>query len=177
MNIETLGIDKIYPYEFNNRNHSVNQIDLICKSIKQFGFNQPIVIDENGIVLVGHGRLLAAKTLGMKEVPVLKVFNLSEEKKRAYRILDNKLQNDSTWDLNNLELELGALEDGGFDLPEWGLEQLQNMFTKEEEPFKETNKADDGSKSIIIKVEEDELEELEQDIEEVLKKYNTAVIM
>jgi DNA modification methylase len=75
-------------------------------------------------VLVGHGRLLAAQKLGLSEVPTLKVENLTESKKRAYRILDNKLQNDSEWELDNLKLELAMLEDEGFELEPWGLESL-----------------------------------------------------
>lgn len=114
----------IIPYEFNNRNHSEQQVDRIANSIKEFGFNQPIVIDESNIVLVGHGRLSAAHKLGLKEVPVLIKKDLSETQKKAYRILDNKLQNDSTWSFDNLELELGFLEDNGFELEPWGLGDL-----------------------------------------------------
>lgn len=132
MKIEQWELSKILPYEFNNRIHTEEQTKRIAKSITEFGFNQPIVVDENNIILVGHGRLLAAKELNLKEVPVLQIKDLSETKKRAYRILDNKLQNDSTWAFNNLELELGALEDEGFDLPEWGLDDLKGMFPEEE---------------------------------------------
>ena len=124
MQTATRLINELIPYEFNNRIHSQTQIDRIAKSIKDFGFNQPIIIDENNVILVGHGRLLAAKVLELKEVPVVQLKELSEDKKKAYRILDNKLQNDSTWDFNNLELELGALEDAGFDLEAWGLDEI-----------------------------------------------------
>lgn len=121
-------IAQIIPYEFNNRNHSEEQINRIANSIQQFGFNQPIVIDESNVVLVGHGRLHAAQKLGLKEVPVLIKGDLSETQKKAYRILDNKLQNDSTWSFDNLELELGFLEDNGFELEPWGLDDLRSMF-------------------------------------------------
>lgn len=124
MQIEYLSTSSLIPYEFNNRNHDDTQIQRIAKSITEYGFNQPIIIDENRVVLVGHGRLLAAKLLRLKEVPVIQLSNLNETKKRAYRILDNKLQNDSTWAFNNLELELDALEDAGFDLSEWGLDAI-----------------------------------------------------
>lgn len=132
MKIEQWELSKILPYEFNNRVHSEEQTKRIAKSITEFGFNQPIVVDENNIVLVGHGRLIAAKHLNLDTAPVLQIKDLSETKKRAYRILDNKLQNDSTWAFNNLELELDALEDGGFDLPEWGLDDLRAMFSEDE---------------------------------------------
>jgi DNA modification methylase len=128
MKVQNISINNILPYEFNNRKHEQNQIDRIAKSISEFGFNQPIVVDEDNIILVGHGRLLAAQKLGLKDVPVLKLTNLNEEQKKAYRILDNKLQNDSTWDFNNLELELGFLEEQGFDLEGWGLDELKDLF-------------------------------------------------
>lgn len=124
MEIEQYSIKNLIPYEFNNRNHSEEQVNRIANSIKEFGFNQPIVIDESNIILVGHGRLLAAQKLGLIEAPVVRLKNLSEAQKKAYRILDNKLQNDSTWSFDNLELELGFLEDEGFDLGAWGLESL-----------------------------------------------------
>lgn len=121
-------LDSIIPYEFNNRKHSELQVNRIANSIAEFGFNQPIVIDEANIVLVGHGRLLAARKLGLTKAPTYQILGLSEVKKKAYRILDNKLQNDSTWDFNNLELELGFLEDNGLDFETWGLEDLRKLF-------------------------------------------------
>lgn len=123
-----LPLASLIPYEFNNRNHNEQQIDRIANSIKEFGFNQPIVVDESNIVLVGHGRLLAAQKLGLKEVPVLIKKDLSETQKKAYRILDNKLQNDSTWSFDNLDLELGFLEDNEFELEPWGLDELRSLF-------------------------------------------------
>lgn len=128
----------LVPYEFNSRNHSEAQVDLIAKSILDFGFNQPIVVDEENVILVGHGRLLAALKLDLKQVPIVKLQNLSEEQKKAYRILDNKLQNDSTWNFDNLGLELGFLEDNDFPLQDWGLDSLQAMLsTPEQEPIED----------------------------------------
>ncbi len=124
--------DQLIPYAFNNRKHDETQINRIANSIKEFGFNQPIVIDEDKIVLVGHGRLLAAQKLGLEKVPTLQVKDLSETKKKAYRILDNKLQNDSEWDFGNVEIELNLLEEGGFDLGLWGLDDLKTLFPEED---------------------------------------------
>lgn len=132
MKIEYFKTESLIPYEFNNRNHNEEQINRIANSITQFSFNQPIVIDESNIILVGHGRHLAAKKLGLKEVPVLVKKDLSETQKKAYRILDNKLQNDSTWSFDNLDLELGFLEDNGFELEPWGLGDLRDLFDQEE---------------------------------------------
>lgn len=128
INIDTQPLEDLSPYEFNSRNHKQEQVDRIANSIQQFGFNQPIVIDESNVVLVGHGRLLAARKLGLKSVPVVRLGSLTDTQKKAYRILDNKLQNDSTWDFNNVELELGFLEDNGFDVSAWGLDELRGLF-------------------------------------------------
>ena len=79
-------ISGLIPYEYNNKKHSDTQIDRIANSIKEFGFNQPIVVDENNIILVGHGRLLAARKLGLTKAPVLKRSGLTELQKKAYRV-------------------------------------------------------------------------------------------
>jgi len=141
MHITYLPIESVLPYAKNNRTHPESQIGRIADSIKQFGFNQPVVIDENNVCLVGHGRLLAAKKLGLDKIPTYKISNLSESQKRAYRILDNKLQNDSVWEFENLEQELLALEAEGFELEPWGLEELKELFPEPEHEVYE----DDGA--------------------------------
>jgi len=118
----------LIPYGFNNRDHSQQQVDRIANSINEFGFNQPIVVDEQNIVLVGHGRLEAAKKLGLEDVPVLKKIGLSETQKKAYRILDNKLQNDSTWNAESLQIELNLLSESLFDFQAYGLEDLNKLL-------------------------------------------------
>lgn len=135
MKIESISIAKIKPYSKNNRKHSDLQIERIGNSIKQFGFNQPLVVDENFEILVGHGRLLAAQKLGLTECPTVILSGLSAKDKRAYRILDNKLQNDSDWDWENLEAEIKAIEAEGFDLEGWDLNSL--LISSDIEPIKE----------------------------------------
>jgi hypothetical protein len=124
METQTASTGSLIPYERNNRQHSQQQVDRIANSIAEFGFNQPIVVDENNIVLVGHGRLEAAKKLGLAEVPIVRKAGLTETQKKAYRILDNKLQNDSTWDAESLELELSQLKEESFDFASWGLDDF-----------------------------------------------------
>ena len=128
MQVETAALATLLPYEFNNRQHGPEQVARIARSIEEFGFNQPIVVDENSVILVGHGRLFAAQRLGLKEAPVVRLTGLNETQKKAYRVLDNKLQNDSTWDFDNVGLELGFLEDNGFDLAAWGLDDLRALI-------------------------------------------------
>lgn len=104
---ETLPIEKIKPYKKNAKKHPDKQIKQVAASIKEFGFNQPIVVDKNNVVIVGHGRLEAAKLLGLTEVPVITV-DLSEEQAKAYRLADNKL-NESDWDMGLVIEELKVL--------------------------------------------------------------------
>jgi hypothetical protein len=131
LKVEQVNLSALIPYEFNSRKHDETQIDRIANSIKEFGFNQPVVVDEQNIILVGHGRVAAARKLGLDKVPVLKKEGLSEAQKKAYRVLDNKLQNDSTWDFGNLELDLGFMEDNGVNLEAWGLDDLRGLFEQE----------------------------------------------
>ncbi len=125
MIIEQVDIHSIHGYEFNNRVHSDVQIAQIADSIKTFGFTQPIVIDQDDEVIIGHGRLAAARKLKLLTVPCVRLASLSDVQKSALRIVDNKLQNDSLWNFNNLDLELGFLEDNGFDLDQFGLDSLR----------------------------------------------------
>lgn len=127
-----IDINQIVPYRKNNRTHPKKQIETIAKSIKEFGFNQPIVIDEKYEVIIGHGRLEAARLLGLNSVPCVQLTSLTEQQKRAYRILDNKLQNDSDWSLENLADELVWLKENHWDLPEWTLDDLDALFPQEE---------------------------------------------
>lgn len=134
LHVQFMPLGSIRPYEFNNRRHSEKQIERIAGSIKKYGFNQPIVIDETDTIIVGHGRFYAAQLLKLSEVPVVKKLGLDGSQKSAYRLLDNKLHEDSTWDFNNVELELGFLEDSGYDLEESGLSELNETINKLYEP-------------------------------------------
>ncbi len=132
MKVELVKLDTLAHYQKNNRKHGTTQIERIARSIKEFGFNQPIVIDETNTILVGHGRAEAAKLLGLDKVPTLKITGLKEDQKRAYRILDNKLQNDSEWEFDNLSTELDFLTEQGFPVEEWGLDDLKSLFPEED---------------------------------------------
>jgi len=116
---EKRDIDSLMFYEKNAKKHPEKQVEQVAASIKEFGFNQPIVVDKKNVVIVGHGRLKAARLLGLKEVPVLEV-GLTEEQAMAYRLADNKL-NESEWDmdlvmeeLKKMSVEMGELT--GFEL-------------------------------------------------------------
>lgn len=99
-------VEDLIPYERNSRTHSEEQIEKVVASIKEFGWTNPILIDEEQGIIAGHGRLEAAKRLGMKEVPVLVLTGLTEAQKRAYIIADNKLALEAGWDEDLLKEEL-----------------------------------------------------------------------
>jgi DNA modification methylase len=114
--IELWPIERLRPYERNPRTHSAAQVDQIAASMIEFGWTNPVLVDEQGGILAGHGRLLAARKLGLAEVPVIRFEQFSEAQKRAYRIGDNQLALNSTWDEPLLAEETGWLRDEKFDL-------------------------------------------------------------
>ncbi len=128
--------DDLIPYVKNSRLHDEAQVNLIAKSIDEFGFNNPILVDADGGVVAGHGRLLAAKKLALDEVPTIVLGHLSEQEKRAYVIADNKLALNSKWDMPLLELELESLQIDGMELGDLGFsaDELAAMsFMKDED--------------------------------------------
>lgn len=136
--IEKWGIEKLIPYARNSRTHSAEQVGQIAASIKEWGFTNPILVDEDGGILAGHGRTLAAQKLGLTEVPVVVARGWSDAKKRAYVIADNKLALNAGWDDELLKLELHALEESDFDLALTGFdgkELSEIMFGKLMEPL------------------------------------------
>jgi ParB-like chromosome segregation protein Spo0J len=132
MKVVTKPVADLIPYVRNSRTHSDAQVAQIAASIKEFGWTNPILIDgENGII-AGHGRLLAARKLGQDKVPVIELAHMTEAQKRAYVIADNKLALNAGWDDEILALELGDLQDEGFDLSLIGFDEkeLENLFNE-----------------------------------------------
>jgi len=115
MKIETLKITEIKPYLKNAKKHPKKQIEQIAASIKEFGFKQPIVVDKDNTLIVGHGRVEAAKLLGIEEVPVVVADDLTPQQIKAYRLADNKL-NESDWDMDLVIEELKELSSEMVDL-------------------------------------------------------------
>jgi ParB-like chromosome segregation protein Spo0J len=114
--VEQWDINKLVPYARNSRTHSDEQVAQIAASIKEWGFTTAVLVDEQGGIIAGHGRTLAAQRLNMTEVPVMVAAGWSDAKKRAYIIADNKLALNAGWDNEMLALELGELKDLDFDL-------------------------------------------------------------
>ena len=119
MKVEYLSPGDLYPYEQNAKVHTPEQVGRIANSIKAFGFQQPIVIDKDNVVIIGHGRLFAAKELMLDQVPVVRADDLTEDQVKALRLADNKL-NESPYDFSKLEAELAELDIAGFDMEQFG---------------------------------------------------------
>lgn len=132
---EEIGIDLLIPYEKNARTHDDSQVEKIAQSIKEYGFINPILVDQNYEIIAGHGRLMGAKKLGLEKVPCLFVEDLTEEQKKAYIIADNRLALDAGWDFEILKDELLDLEAMDFDLSltGFGEDELLEILEDEEE--------------------------------------------
>lgn len=115
MKIEQWDIDRVRPYEKNPRRND-KAVAAVAESIREFGFRQPIVVDSDGVIVVGHTRYKAALKLGLKTVPVHVAADLTPQQARAYRLADNRTAENAEWDVDLLPIELGELRDEGFDL-------------------------------------------------------------
>ena len=131
MNIIQRELDSIRPYAANAKKHDATQVANVAESIRLYGFVQPIVIDKDGVIIIGHCRALAAKKLGMKEVPCVCVDDLTPEQVKALRVIDNKT-NESPWDMDLLAAELPGLDLDGFDF-DWGLRDELNDSVVEDD--------------------------------------------
>ena len=122
MTIVMKKISEIKPYE-NNPRHNEAAVDAVANSIKEFGWKQPLVIDKDNVIVVGHTRWLSAKKLGLDEVPCLIADDLTEEQISAYRLADNKTNELATWDFEKLKAELEGISD--IDMSQFGFEELE----------------------------------------------------
>tara|TARA_Y100000361_G_scaffold23272_1_gene18430 strand:- start:1886 stop:2479 length:594 start_codon:yes stop_codon:yes gene_type:complete len=182
----TIASDKIVqretevlkPYENNPRQHSEAQLDRLVRSIKEFGFTNPILIDDDFNVIAGHGRLLAAELMGLAQVPTITLGHLTADQRRAYVIADNQLALNSTWDDDVLQAELQALGEAGYDLTllGWGDDlptfgddiDLSALDDLEDDPTAEL--ADGVMKAIQIEFRPEDYEEAKALVEAARKR-------
>ncbi len=143
--VEYRPVDQLVPYENNARTHSEDQVNEIMRSITEFGFYNPIKIDENNLIIAGHGRLEAAKSLGIKELPVIVLKGLSEAQRRALTIVDNSIADNAGWDEQLLALELEFLKDEDFDIDITALEAsfIDDLLHGSEDEDNETRADED----------------------------------
>jgi DNA modification methylase len=134
--IEWMSVETLIPYAKNARTHSDEQVAQIAGSIKEFGFNNPVLVDKDNSIIAGHGRLMAARKLGMDKVPVVQLGHMTEAQRKAYVLADNRIALNSGWDTSMLSLELQELKDNidlsllGFDADE--LDALLNPIEETE---------------------------------------------
>lgn len=145
---------ELIPYINNTRTHDEKQIKQIASSIKEFGFNNPILIDEKGEIIAGHGRLLASELLKLEEVPCIELKHLTRAQKKAYIIADNKIALNAGWNEELLKLEIESLKELDFDLDLLGFDSLELEDLLGE----------------IIDIEDDEILDVEDDEEEVKRE-------
>ena len=142
MEVLNLKIDEIKPYENNPRNN-LDAVDATANSIKEFGWQQPIVVDKDMVIIAGHTRYLAAKKLGCDTVPVVVASNLSDEQVRAYRLADNKTGELAEWDFKLLDTELQDILD--IDMSDFGFDEdiefdpADEVDTRIDEPTETTD--------------------------------------
>ena len=130
LNIKYKPIKELKPYKKNAKKHNKEQVEQIANSIKEFGFTQPVIIDKNNCVVAGHGRILGAKKAGLKQVPTVCLDDLTEEQIKAYRLVDNKL-NESEWDYSLLDEELEDLI-GDMDMDLFGFDENVDLTEDDE---------------------------------------------
>jgi DNA modification methylase len=132
LEINYINTDVLIPYVNNSRTHSDKQVTEIASSIKEFGFTNPVLIDKENTIIAGHGRLLASKKLGLKEVPTILLENLTEAQKKAYIIADNKLALNAGWDEELLSIELKELDELGYNTSLTGFsdDELSDILDK-----------------------------------------------
>lgn len=151
LNVEYRKVDSLLPYVRNPRTHSEAQIAKLASSIVEFGWTQPILVDGQNGIIAGHGRLAAARRLGLEKVPVIELAHLTPAQKRAYVIADNRLALDAGWDEEMLALELAELKDAGYDLALTGFgdDEIERLLDglnldADEEASRDTADAENG---------------------------------
>ncbi len=166
-------VEDITPYPNNAKVHRDVQVGHIMESIKQFGFVNPILIDVNSVVVAGHGRLKAAVALGMKEVPVIRLSNLTEDQAKALRIADNSIaQSNTSWDVDLLEAELASLRAVKFDLEPLGLESIELPEIEEIAPV--PPKANRSKTTIFVSIANAQVEKARKVMVAALDKAKIA---
>ena len=150
MKITQHKTSELFPYINNAREHSEAQVTQIASSIREFGFTNPLLIDESGGIIAGHGRLMAAKKLEMDEVPCIVLSGLSKAKKKALILADNKLALNATWDEELLKLELESLAEMDVDIGLTGFDVNEVNMILEMEPFEVDVEPSDKKEPMMI---------------------------
>ena len=169
MNIKNIECKALKPYDKNAKKHDETQVANVAESIRQYGFVQPIVVDRNNVVVIGHCRLMAAKKLKMRSVPCVCVDDLTDEQVKALRIVDNKT-NESAWDFDFLNMELPEIDLGAFD---FGFAEPYQMTEEEHaERFKDDGNDEEAAEELFReRMARGELSEEDEEYQEFVQKF------
>lgn len=143
-------IKQLKPYKKNAKKHPKEQVEKIANSIKEFGFTQPVIVDKDNCVVAGHGRILGAKKAGMKEVPTVALENITEEQIKAYRLVDNKL-NESEWDEGLLKDSLEEIFEMDMEMFGFSMDVLEDETIEVEPEVKFTEILNEENNYIVLK--------------------------
>lgn len=175
MQIELIEINLINEYENNVKIHTDEQIEQIIMSIQKYGNNDPIAIDENNTIIEGHGRFLALKRLGYTTIPVIKLGHLTDEQKREYILIHNKLTMNTGFDMERLEKELDEIET---DLSLYGFEQFEEFFEELDEELEELEdeEPEDETVKLTIKLSKTEYDAVVNKLETINNDHRLALL-
>lgn len=168
--VQEVSLELLKPYENNAKIHSETQVKQIADSISEFGFLNPCLIDKDFNIIAGHGRVMAAKKLGMETVPCIFVEGLTEAQRRAYILADNRLTELGEWDIDTVQFELKELADMNFDIDLTGFE------LKQEEEYEPINydglENGNSSNSHVLKIDSIVIYITEEEYNEIMDRYN-----
>lgn len=173
MKVEKVNIQQIKPYENNAKLHPKEQIEQIKRSILEFGNNDPIAIDENNIIIEGHGRFIALKELEYEDVEIIRLSHMTDEQKRAYILTHNKLTMNSGFDVDILKIELDDIVD--IDMTDFGFEISKEMGSNSNENI-DLKEIQDDSVLIVEADTEYELEKLYNEFQERGIKCRVSIL-
>ena len=185
MQVSQTSLSELIPYINNSRTHSDQQISQIAASIKEFGFNNPILIDGDNGIIAGHGRVLAAQKLKLEKVPTIELSHLTESQRKAYIIADNKLALNSGWDSKTLKSEIFELNNQEFDLTILGFKEgeLDNFLFDDDSEEIELEEEIEGSieqindiKMVQLFFDPKNYEIFQASIESIISKHNCKTI-
>ena len=172
MKVEQVSIEKLIPYVNNARTHSDDQVTQIASSIREFGFNNPILVDEQYGIIAGHGRLMAGKKLGLETVPCIMLKGLTESQRKAYIIADNKIALNSGWDEELLKIELMGLTDAEQHATGFNAGELNMLFNGWNSDIEVPDSApiDETKSHIKITIDKDQAEFARETITNALEQ-------
>jgi len=172
--VEQWDIDRVLPYAGNAKIHPDLQVGQLAASIKQFGFVNPVLVDAKGVLVAGHGRLLAAQQLEMEKIPVIKLGHLTEDQAKALRLADNSLPQGGRWNPDMLEAELAHLSAIKFDLEPLGLDNIELSDIEEQITSPSVPRANRTKTTIFLSVRNEDVAKARKVITAALDKAKVA---